>query len=96
MPVFLHHLGGVSVGAFVFAVGVGMAVNMLVFMGVNQFSVLMFMGMDMVMLVSMLQGDGVFYHQHGSCDHDCQTNIELHAGSLVEQEDAEQHTQERS
>ena len=54
----LHHLVEMPVGAFVFAVSVGMAVNMLVLMGVNQFSMLMFMGMDMDMLVSVLQGDG--------------------------------------
>lgn len=57
MLMILDHLMGMPVDAFIPAVDMGMAVDMFMLVGVYQFSMLVLMGVDMIVLVGMLQGD---------------------------------------
>ena len=90
-------LVGMVVQRFVCSAGMrmGMCMNMLMSMGVNQTAVAVRMGMDMRMLVGMLQADGIADHENRRGDHDAEAEIGLYAGPLVQQEHAESDAAER-
>ena len=60
----------------------GMVVNMFVFMGMYHFTMLVLMGVDVAMLMGMLQSDGILDHKHRGCNHNRKSNIELYSGAL--------------
>ena len=95
MMMILHLTVTMTVGRFLFAMGMGMAVDMLMFVGVNQFPMAMLMCVNMVVLVGMLQGDGVLHQQYCCAGHNHQSHIKLHARPLPKQKDAKKHTQKR-
>lgn len=55
----------------------------------------MLMGVNMGMLMGVLQTDGIPDHKNRRNDHDGEAHIELDAGTLVQQEHSKGHTQER-
>ena len=72
--------GYFMVMAVIFAVAivsVRMSVDMLVFVSMNRISVGVLMSMYMLMLVSMLQNNGVFHHNNRADHHDHKSNIKL-------------------
>ena len=87
---------GVVVDGFIPLMDVGMGVAMPMDMGVYQIAVPVLVIVNMGMLVGVLQADGVFHHQNGCNNHDGESYIELNSGSLVQQQDTEDDTQEGS
>ena len=87
---------GMVMEGFILTVNVGVEVAMFMDMGVNQISMTVLVGMHMGMFMGMLQADGVFHHQNSCNNHDGESYIELNAGSLVQQQDTEDDTQEGS
>ena len=85
---------GMVVDGFIPLVDVRMSVAMRMDMGVYQIAVPVLVIVNMGMLMSVLQADGVFHHQNGCKDHNDQTYMELNAGALVQQQDTEGYTQE--
>ena len=65
-------------------------------MGMYQIAMPLLVGMHMGMFMGMLQADGIFHHQNSCNNHDGESHIELDAGSLVQQQDTEDDTQEGS
>ena len=99
MPVGMFPVGffiGMVVGGLILAMDVGMAVAVLVGMGVYQISMPVLMGVGMGVLVGVLQTNGILDQQNSGGDHDGESHIELNAGSLVQQQDTEDDTQEGS
>ena len=87
---------GVLMDGLILTVDVRVSVAMLMDMGVHQIAVPVLMGVNMGMFMGMLQADGVFHHQNSCNNHDGESHIELDAGSLVQQQDTEDDTQEGS
>ena len=79
---------------FILAVDVGMSVAMLMGMGVYQTAMPVLVGVSMGMFMGVLRADGVFHHQDSCDNHNDEAHIELDAGTLIQQQDAEDHTQE--
>ena len=95
MKMFVRHLLMlmVVIGA-VLTVDVHMGVGMCVLVGVGHAVMAVSMGMLVDVLMVMLQGDGVFDHQHRGYDHNRQARKELNAHPLSRQKEAEGHPQE--
>ena len=87
---------GVVMDGFIPLMDVGMGVAMLMDMGVCHIAVPVFMIVNVGMFMGVLQADGVFHHQNSCNNHDGESHIELDAGSLVQQQDTEDDTQEGS
>ena len=86
----------VIVNGFIAFVDVGVGVDVLMLVGVNQIAVAMFMAVDMSMLVGVLQGNGILDHQNRGGDHDGKTQIELSCGPLAQHQHAKNNAQEGS
>ena len=87
---------GMVMDGFIPLMDVRVSVAMRMDMGVYQIAVPVFGGVSMVMFMGMLKIDGIFHHQNSCNNHDGESHIELDAGSLVQQQDTEDHTQEGS
>jgi len=85
---------GMAVGDFILTVDMGMAVDMTVLVGMDQASVGVFVGVAMAMLVGVLQGNGILYHQHCCPDHNSKSNIKLDTRSFPEKQHAKQNPKE--
>ena len=85
----------VTMSGFIISVNMGVAVDMLMLMGMHHFAMPVYVGMHMAMLMGVLQRDGVLYHQDRGCDHNRKSNIELDTGPFPQQENTEENTQER-
>lgn len=83
----------VAMGGFVFAVDVGMGMDMGMFMGMGIAVVLMGVGVTVGMVV--VEGDGVFDHQHRSGDHEGKSHKKLDTGFLLQKQHAKENTQKR-
>ena len=79
---------------FILTVNVGVGVAMLMGMSVYQTAMPVFVGVNMVMFMGVLQADSVLDHKNGCKDHNDEAHIERNAGTLVQQQDTESHTQE--
>ena len=95
MVMILHLTVDMAVDRFLFAMGMGMAVDVLMFVGVNQFSMAMLMRVNMVVPVGMLQGDGVLHQQYRCAGHNHQSHIKLYTRPLPKQKDTKKHAQKR-
>ena len=84
-----------TVGCFILAVDMGVAMGMCVRMGVDQISVGVFVGMAVAMLMGMLQRNGIFHHQHRCPKHNDKTNIELDKRSFPQKQHTKQHPEKR-
>lgn len=73
-------------------VGVGVRVGM--GMAVDQITVPVLVAMDVAVWMGVLQGDGVFHHEHRSQQENCQGDIKLQAGMLSQQQHTECDTEE--
>lgn len=87
---------GMVMDGFIPLMDVRVSVAMRMDMGVYQIAVPVFVGVNMSVFMSVLQADSVCHHQNSCNNHDDQTHIELNAGSLVQQQDTEDDTQEGS
>ena len=87
---------GMIVDGFIPLMDVRVRVAMPMDMGVYQIAVPVFVIVNVGMFMGMLQADGVFYHQNSCNNHDGESHIELDAGTLVQQQDTEDDTQEGS
>ena len=72
-----NYIMGMPVFSFIFRMNVCMGMYVLVFVGVNQISMLVLMSMNVYMFVSVLQCDGIFDHQDCSSNHDQKPEIKL-------------------
>ena len=71
----------------------GMQVGVFMGMGVsvNQISMTVFVRMGVFVFMRMLQTDGIFYHDHRTCDHNCHGNIKLYGRSFPQYYHAERN-----
>ena len=78
---FVVMVGDVAVSVvmlrFVFSVNMCVGVDMFMLVGMQQLTVAVDMGVDVGMLMNMLQSNGIFDHQYRGDDHDNKANIEL-------------------
>ncbi len=94
MVVFFNGFVGMTVGSFVLFMDMRMGVNMLMLMRVHQLPMPVLVGMDVDVLMGMLQTDGILHHQHGCRDHNHKANIKLRPRPLAQQKHAKGSTQE--
>ena len=87
MRLILFVLMGVLV--FILTMDMGVRVDMVMGVTVNQISMPMSVIMVVGMLVGVLQGDGVPNHEYGCDGHNGKTAIELHTGANTGEEKAE-------
>ena len=79
----------------VFTMNMDMRMGVCMLMGMDSISMAVFMGMGMVMLVGVLQFDGVLNHKVSADNHHDQGNIELDCRSFTQNQHAKCHTKER-
>ena len=85
---------GMVVDGFIPLMDVGVGMDMFVRMGMYQIAMPVFVGVNMRMLMGVLQADGIFYHQNGCNDHNAEAHIELNTGPLIQKQHSEGYTQE--
>jgi len=95
MVVPLDGVMGMPVSVFVLSMYVGMAMDMAVLMGMDEITVGVFVSVAVAVLMGMLQGDRILYHQHRCQDHNDQTHVELDARSFLQEQHAKQDTKKR-
>jgi len=86
-----HGFVRVFVVAAVLTVGMEMRVDMCMLMGMHEISVAVLMGMSVLVLVGVLQFDGVLDHKIRAGNHDCQSNIELDGRPFAQKQHAKRH-----
>ena len=79
----------------VLAMNMDMGVCVRMLMGMDNTAMAVFVGMDMVMLMGVLQFDGVFNHKICADNHRNQGNIELKCRSFSQNQHTKCHTKER-
>lgn len=85
-------LVGMVVDGFIPLVDVRVSVVMLMDMSVYQIAVPVLVGVNMGMLVGVLQANGVFHHQNSCNDHNAEAHIELNTGPLISIPGASAHS----
>ena len=80
----------------VLAMNMDMCMGMRMLMGMDSISMAVFVGVGMIMLVGVLQFDGILNHKISADNHYNQGNIELDCGSFTQNQHAKCHTKEWS
>ena len=76
-------------------VNVGVLMRMGMLVRVHKIAVPMLMRVCMCVHMSMLQRDGILYHQHGCGNHNAQCRKKLRVQLLSQQDHTEQHAEKR-
>ena len=95
MVVSFKRTVGMSMGGLVLAMNMDMAMDMVMFMAVDQTSVGVLMVVAVTMGMGVLQGNGVLHRQHSCPDHERKANIKPQARPLPQEQHSKQHPQKR-
>lgn len=92
MIMVILFLVGMGMDRLICTVGVRMRVNMCMFMGMDQFSVGMLVGMGVDMFMGVLKCDCILNHQHRRCHHNGKSQVELQSRPFFQQHHTEKNT----